>query len=182
MVNHKDLRKHVRVAWRQLYDENAERIFAYAVHLTRGDYSAAEEIHQATWVAAMNVINRFDSNKGSLDAWLIGIAKNQASTWYRKRIHPTKHSSLDTVEQVATYEDDSVLESQERNHVLCAAMAEMPLDRREVLEGKYIHGLSVKRLAEKMKRSEKSIESLLTRARHELREACLWYFSTDQES
>jgi RNA polymerase sigma-70 factor (ECF subfamily) len=182
MVNLRHLRKYRRSAWRQFYEENAERIFAYVFHLTRGDHSAAEEIHQATWVAAMDAIRKYDHKKGSLEAWLTGIAKNKASTWFRKHNHPTTYLSTDGVADVPAHTGRPDLDSQERIHVVRAAMAEMPSDRREVLESKYLEGLSVKQLSRKMRRSEKSIESLLTRARHELREACHWYFCTDQES
>jgi len=62
-----------------------------------------------------------------------------------------------------------VLEQVERTSVVRAAMLVLPGDRREVLVGKYVEGLSVETIAARMGRTPKAVESLLSRARQQMR-------------
>ena len=64
---------------------------------------------------------------------------------------------------------DDVLEQVERIWVVRAAMLLLPDDRREVLLGKYVEGLSVDSIAIRMGRTAKAVESLLSRAREQMR-------------
>jgi RNA polymerase sigma-70 factor, ECF subfamily len=62
-----------------------------------------------------------------------------------------------------------ILEQVERTSVVRAAMLALPDDRRDVLHWKYVEGLSVDAIAGRMGRTAKAAESLLSRARYELR-------------
>ena len=62
------------------------------------------------------------------------------------------------------------MEHVERNSVVRAAILLLPEDRREVLLCKYVEGLSVCNIANRMGKTAKAIESLLSRSREQLRE------------
>ncbi len=60
-----------------LYDRHVNAIFAAAYRLT-GDRSVAEDVVQEVFLTLWNRAERFDSNVGSLAAWLGTIARNRA--------------------------------------------------------------------------------------------------------
>jgi RNA polymerase sigma-70 factor (ECF subfamily) len=64
---------------------------------------------------------------------------------------------------------EDVLEQVERRSVVRAAILLLPDDRRQVLLWKYVEGLSVETIAVRMGRTVKAVESLLSRARRQVR-------------
>ena len=102
--------------------------------------------------------------------------------YYRRRALTGNPGSLiDQFGEVAELGDmsvlpEDVLEQVEQRSVVRAAMLVLPHDRREVLLGKYVEGLSVETIATRMGRSGKSVESLLSRTREQLRGLLRGYF------
>ena len=70
-----------------------------------------------------------------------------------------------------------VLENLERAAVVRAALLSLGEDRREVLKMKYVDDLPIKEIADRLGRSAKAVESLLSRSRDQLRKLLRWYFS-----
>jgi RNA polymerase sigma factor (sigma-70 family) len=64
---------------------------------------------------------------------------------------------------------EDVLEQVEQRSVVRAAILLLPDDRRTVLLWKYVEGLSVETIAIRMGRTAKAVESLLFRAREQVR-------------
>ena len=64
---------------------------------------------------------------------------------------------------------EDVLEQVERASVVRAAMLLLPDDRRKVLLWKYVERLSVEKIAFRMEKTAKAVESLLSRSRDHLR-------------
>ena len=62
------------------------------------------------------------------------------------------------------------MEQVEHISVIRAAILVLPDDRRKVLIWKYVEGLSVDAIAMRMERTTKAVESLLSRAREQLRD------------
>ena len=77
----------------------------------------------------------------------------------------------------AAPEPPESLEGVERADVVRAALLCLPDDRRRVLLDKYAEGLSVADIASRTGRSAKAVESLLSRAREQLRALLQPYFS-----
>ena len=61
------------------------------------------------------------------------------------------------------------MEQVEQRSVVRAAMLVLPDDRRKVLLWKYLEGLSVETIAIRIGRTAKAVESLLSRAREQVR-------------
>ena len=74
----------------------------------------------------------------------------------------------------STVPPPTVLEADERAALIQAALATLPKERRDVLKSKYIEGRSVKEIAGKFGRTPKAVESMLSRARGELRDLLQW--------
>ena len=68
------------------------------------------------------------------------------------------------------------MEGTERASVIRAALLRLSRDHRDVLLGKYGDGLTVREIADRSGRTPKAVESLLSRAREQLRTLLLPYF------
>src|ERR1022692_1653985 len=79
------MKKGDSVAFGELYDRREPSLYRYALHMT-GNVSAAEEIAQEVFVQLMSVGNRFDEGRGTLEAWMYGVARNLVRVFRRKGV------------------------------------------------------------------------------------------------
>ncbi len=59
-----------------LYRQRADAIYRFALHMS-GNASVAEEVLQETFLALIRDASRFDPSRGSLTAYIYGIARNR---------------------------------------------------------------------------------------------------------
>jgi RNA polymerase sigma-70 factor (ECF subfamily) len=180
----RELKQRRRQAWAELYDRQASDLLAFIVHLLHGDRAAGEEIHQNVWLAALAGIEQFDDRQGELRAWLFGIARRQVALHFRRlgqrrTNHAGREFDLSTSADDAAILPLDVLGAIERSDAVRAALVELGADDRAVLLGKYVEGQSVEQLAQRLERTPKAIESLLSRARAKLRALLGPYFDTE---
>jgi len=169
-------------AWKQACNELAPRLYAFILHLVRRDQRLAEELHQETWLAALDGIDGFESQRGEFSAWLFAIARNLVVNHYRRASRQSRERPLEAYINDSSPQSDGmlppeILEKLERIEVVRAALLELSDDQRDVLTRKYICGLSVNEIALYTHRSPKAVESLLTRSREKLRGLLRWYFA-----
>jgi RNA polymerase sigma-70 factor, ECF subfamily len=164
-----------RSAWSAAVDRHLHEVYGFVFHLVGDNRTVAEDLNQETWLEAMDGIDQCDAAWGSFRNWLFGIARRRVALYYRRRALAGNRMSLrDPFGDAAELEDisvlpEDVLEQVERASVVRAAMLVLPDDRREVLLWKYVEGLSVETIAIRMGRTAKAVESLLTRAREQMR-------------
>jgi RNA polymerase sigma-70 factor (ECF subfamily) len=170
-----DLKQRNRSAWSAVVDRHLHEVYGFIFHLVRGDQTAAEDLNQETWLEAMDGIDQCDATRGSFRNWLFGIARKRVALYYRRRAltgNPTPFSDqfgeAPELGDISVLPED-VLEQVERVSVVRAAILLLPDDRREVLLWKYVKGLSVKTIAIRTGRTAKAVESLLSRAREQMR-------------
>jgi RNA polymerase sigma-70 factor (ECF subfamily) len=70
----------------QLYDVWAHRVYCIALHLLR-DTAAAEEAVERTFSQIWRDADRFDPARGSVSAWIVVIARAQALSGPRGKLH-----------------------------------------------------------------------------------------------
>ncbi|MGA7521291.1 MAG: RNA polymerase sigma factor [Acidobacteriaceae bacterium] len=76
------------LAFLDLYDRHGRTVYRFLVHMT-GSVALAEELTQEVFVAILNAISagtmaRFDPSKGTLEGYLLGIARNLARVELRR--------------------------------------------------------------------------------------------------
>jgi len=71
-----------RIAFHELYERHAERVFRFAISLLRAPH-LAEEVLQETMVAVWKTADRF-KGASKVTTWILGIAKNQAYSLLRR--------------------------------------------------------------------------------------------------
>lgn len=169
------LKQRDRSTWSAAVDRHLHEVYGFVFHLVGGDRAVAEDVNQETWLEALDGIDQCDATRGSFRNWLFGIARKRVALHYRRRALTGNPMSLcGQFEEAAELGDSSilpkdVLEQVERVSVVRAAILLLPDDRREVLLWKYVQGLSVETIAVRMGRTAKAVESLLSRAREQMR-------------
>lgn len=169
------IKRRERPAWAGFYDRHVREVYGFICHLVQGNHTVAEELNQEVWLAAMNHIDRYDPAKGTLRSWILGIARNKVALYFRSTGGNKWAAAVEMADVVSGLNGHPVLPpdcvaQHERASLVRAALAALPLDRRDVLNGKYVEGLSVKQLADRTGKTTKAVESLLSRARGQLRQ------------
>ena len=169
------LKQRDRSAWSAAVDRHLHEVYGFVFHLVGGDRAVAEDLNQETWLEALDGIDQCDATRGSFRNWLFGIARRRVALYYRRRALAGNATSFSgQFEEAAELGDISVLpkdvlEQVERVSVVRAAILLLPDDRREVLLWKYVERLSVETIAIRLGRTAKAVESLLSRAREQVR-------------
>src|SRR6185295_13663103 len=85
VISESALKRRDRCAWNQAYNLHVNNVYAFVAHLVGGDRMVAEEIHQETWLAAIDHIKQFSLERGELQGWLLGIARRQVAMHFRRK-------------------------------------------------------------------------------------------------
>jgi RNA polymerase sigma-70 factor, ECF subfamily len=155
-----------RSAWARMYDRHVADVFAVIYHLLGGDRGLAIE-----------QFDRFDPGRGKFRDWILGIGRHRALRRYRRTAGNGSDEYFDP--QVSSVSPPDLLEEVERTDLVRVALLQLREDHRRVLLDKYVTGSSVAEIAARLGRSAKAVESLLSRARSELRNLLEPYFSTE---
>jgi RNA polymerase sigma-70 factor (ECF subfamily) len=85
------LRRRDKDSFVELYDLYGRTVYRYLMHMT-GSISQAEELTQEVFVVILNAmttpepLRTFDSQKGTLEGYLLGIARNLAKQEHRRSL------------------------------------------------------------------------------------------------
>jgi RNA polymerase sigma-70 factor (ECF subfamily) len=139
-------------ALRQIYDRCVGRAYAIALRIlrTRAD---AEEVIQETFLQVWKKAREYDPRRGGLEAWVVTIARTRAIDRMRGRgaaTRLTEHVQFEPVpESARPLQPDVVAESHQEQARVRAALAQLPLEQRAVLELAFYEGLSHRDISER---------------------------------
>jgi len=183
-VDDQALVKRMRAGEEQAFEEFFEGYFPalYRFVLARcgRDASAAEEIVQAALCRAVAKLETY-RGEAMLFTWLCTFCRHEVSAYYRReqRSGPPHALVEDAPEVRAALEslahEDAwrAAEDGRRDEVarlVQVTLDHLPLHYGRVLEWKYLEGLPVKEIAQRLQVGLKAAESLLTRAREAFRD------------
>lgn len=161
-------------AFQEFFESSFAPLFRFALARI-GDADAAEEVVQTTLCRAVRKLATY-RGEAALLTWLTTICRHEISTYFeqRKKAPPMVELADDLPELRAALESIRAEESPERREV--ARLVQVVLDRLprhygDALEWKYIDGLTVAEIAQRLSLGTKAAESLLTRARESFRDA-----------
>jgi RNA polymerase sigma-70 factor, ECF subfamily len=158
-------------AFAEFFDVYFPRLYRFALARV-GNEDGAEEIAQATMIQAMRKVGSW-RGEAALFTWLCTLCRHEISS-YCQRFNRPEVVVLDDapeirarLEALAADADTphGALERRELQRFVQLTLDYLPSRYGDVLEWKYINGLSVREIAERLNASAKSVESLLTRAR-----------------
>jgi RNA polymerase sigma-70 factor (ECF subfamily) len=151
-------------AFRAWYEYALPRVHRYLFHRCGRDRALAEELTQETFVAAIRSSKRF-SGRGDPVNWVIGIARHRLADHFR-RLARQEHGVINLASRGHA---DAVMPSPDPDDELAAALAALPAMQRAAIVLRYLDDLPVREVARVLGRSEKAVESLLSRGRDALR-------------
>ena len=140
-----------------LYRENAPPLRAYlAQHL--GDRQAAEDVLQEMFIQIWTRPNGFRPERGTLQAYLFGIARKRAAEWWRKRgpFDPETENKTSFCQTETT-------------SIMSDALRRLPEEQRTLLWLRAVEGQSYAELAMTLEIPVGTVSSRLFAAREELR-------------
>jgi RNA polymerase sigma-70 factor, ECF subfamily len=144
------------------FDQHKDAVYRFAWRMS-GSAAAAEDITQDAFVGLLRHPDRFSPDRGSLRAFLLGIARNLALKRWRKehRLEPLDDETL-----VAAPID---LERGELGDLVGRAVQALrPLQREVVILAEY-EGLTLAEIARAVDADVGTVKSRLHRARENLR-------------
>jgi RNA polymerase sigma-70 factor (ECF subfamily) len=153
----------------ELYERAFPRVYAYVASLLR-DRSAAEDVTAQAFERAYRKRRSYRPARGSMDAWLFGIARNAALDELRKR---KRRAVLETdPEDTGSPAPEDQAELAVRRETVRAALASLDGQERDLIALKFAGGLSNGEIARVLGMSESNVGTRLHRTITKLREAC----------
>jgi RNA polymerase sigma-70 factor, ECF subfamily len=166
--------------FKRLFDAYFPRLYRFALARLGGDAEAAGEVVQHTFCRA---IERLDSYRGeaALYTWFCQICRNAIVDYCRARNRDSRAArTIDddmqlraVIESIAApleLEPENEAVRTDVSRLVQATVDALPSHYGDVLEWKYIDGLSVSEIAQRLTIGPKAAESLLTRAREAFRQ------------
>jgi RNA polymerase sigma-70 factor, ECF subfamily len=144
-----------------LYSRYADDVCRFVQSIVR-DRHEAEDITHDVFVKLIRAIQKYEEREVPFAAWIMRVARNAALDHVRSRRQIP-------VEEVWISEDDRDRTAFEYTQALKAALAELPESQREVLVLRHIGGLSPTEIAERLGKTEASIQGLHHRGRAALK-------------
>ncbi|MDD5701815.1 MAG: RNA polymerase sigma factor [Dehalococcoidales bacterium] len=151
-----------------------DRLYSYVFNAVGKNGAVAEDIVQDTFIGAVKSARNFNGNS-QIYTWLVSIAHHKMADYFRRQKREKAQTNLDTdivLQNAGLIEKTSVadiVESAEDRILIEQALSSLPFEYRQTLVLKYVEDLSVVEISRIMKRSPKSVEGLLSRARKSLK-------------
>ena len=154
-----------KTALSELYDRYARILYALSFKIL-GSVEEAEEVVLDVFTQVWQIAERYDSKKGRVDAWLFTLTRSRALDRLRvlQRRQKTATASMEAAllpsQPIGNPEEDLLIT--ERRDRILEAMAQLPIEQKEVLELAYYKGLSHTEIAAQ---TGKSLGTVKTRIR-----------------
>lgn len=165
----------------RLADAVLPGLYAFCLYRVGRNRHWCEEVVQETLMQALGKLHQYDPTRsgGDIFPWLMGLARNiiqrelsrEKSAVSLEALWARMDSQLlDLYAQLdSTPFSDELLQREETRDIVNITMSQLPEHYRQVLEAKYVRGQSVRDMARTAATSEKSVESMLSRAREAFR-------------
>jgi RNA polymerase sigma-70 factor (ECF subfamily) len=135
-----------------LYNRYARVVYSAALRIL-GSAELAEEVVQETFWRVWRRSGTFQSERGQVSSWILGIAHNLAiDELRRQRARPSPVYDQEDRPVLRDMEDSRVdvagaALDQEQRQLISAALSQIPSEQREAIELAYFSGLSQSEIA-----------------------------------
>ncbi|HEY7801758.1 MAG TPA: sigma-70 family RNA polymerase sigma factor [Dehalococcoidia bacterium] len=153
-------------AWRQLFEEQYDRVYAYA-YVRTGNTADADDIASITFTEAVKSIRRFDYRGTPVAAWLFRIAHHETVDLLKRRKR-MQTDALDEADGRQARGEDAIVQAGQRRDI-AEAMTQLNDDQRAVVVLRLVEGCSVAEAAVTLGKSEGAVKVTQMRALRKLR-------------
>jgi RNA polymerase sigma-70 factor (ECF subfamily) len=165
-------------AFEEFFDSYFPGLYRFALARMR-DEGAAEEVVQAALCRAVSKLHTY-RGEAALFTWLCTFCRHEISAYYKRHRSGAAVALVEDVPEVRAALESLALEAaqaveDDSRRAELARLVQMTLDHLppkygRALELKYLEGVPVKEIAERLGLGPKAVESLLTRARDAFRD------------
>jgi RNA polymerase sigma-70 factor (ECF subfamily) len=166
-------------AFEEFYAEYFPRLYRFACARLGGNEDDAEEVVQSTLIRAINKLHTY-RGEAALLTWLCTFCRREIAAWLERAgktlevslmdDHPEVRAVLDAIAALSRDDPEHQLNRREVSRLVQGVLDQLPAHYGDALEWKYIEGLPVREIAQRLGLGYKAAESLLTRARQAFRE------------
>ena len=158
-------------AWNALSQRYLPLVWRYAYALLE-DVHLAEDIVSESMLALLKNIDQIDVETPKISAWLRSVVRHKVADHHRRSYRAKDHLPRVAIEHERRDgpEDPSAqLTLAEKKSQIAEILEGLPERQRLALEWKYVEGMRVREIAERLGETEKAVEATLYRARREFR-------------
>jgi RNA polymerase sigma-70 factor (ECF subfamily) len=159
-------------AFEDLYRAHLRDVYSYAYYRV-GNPHDAEDLTEQAFLQAYRHFDRArrESDGRPLRPWLIRIAHNLASNYYRDRSRRPQTSLDESADPIpARHGTEAIAEGREQLREVMAHLEQLPDDRREALIMRFALGMDNREIARALGRSDGATKVLIHRAIKQLQE------------
>jgi RNA polymerase sigma-70 factor (ECF subfamily) len=161
-------------AFDEFFDRYFPRLYRFAVVRLGGQEDESEEIVQRVLIRALDRLQTY-RGEAALFTWLCTLCRREIAVFCERRgrrrevslfdDRPELRAALDALAAGADDDPEATVRRRELSGLVQQTLDHLPGRYGDVLEWKYIDGLSVEEIAGRLGLGYKAAESLLTRAR-----------------
>lgn len=165
-------------AFDAFFREQAPRLYRFAITRLSGSADAAEEVVQTTLIRAIDKLATY-RGQAALSTWLITFCRHEISAWWRRSRCGSPLAVLggicdledvaDRVSSLPADDSEHRFLTEELGTLVRTILDDLPENHSKALELKYMTGLSVREIGERLDIGPTAAQSLLSRAREGFR-------------
>ena len=155
-----------------LYDRHSRAVFSLVYRIVQ-QRPTAEEVTQDIFLQLWRNARLYDAQRGSLQPWLLTLARNRALDTLRlkRERQRSREDDIGARELVCMEPDPETLADREdRAQKVRGVMAELPAQQRRAIELAYFDGMSHSEIAEKLMEPLGTVKSWIRNGLLKLRE------------
>lgn len=166
-------------AFEDFFERHFPGLYRFTLVRVGHNEDAAEDIVQSTLLKAVDKLHTF-RGEAALFTWLCTFCRHEISAYYKRRGKapevtlvedaPEVRAALESLSAGNPDRPEEALHRKEIARLVQTTLDALPNRYGDALEWKYIQGLSVKEISERLAIGPKAAESLLTRAREAFRD------------
>lgn len=166
-------------AFDRFVDEYYPRLYRFAWPRLARNPDATQDVIQATFEKVIPKLGKY-RGEAALFSWMCSFCRFEIAAYWRTRIRrepevelvedsPQVRAALESLAATAEGPEDEA-ERRELARLIRVALDNLPIRYGNALEWKYLKGLSVRQIADRLELTPKATESLLARARKAFRD------------
>ncbi len=151
-----------------VFERHFADVYGYVAYRLGGDAASAGELTQEVFLAALRSWASYRGDGAPL-TWLRAIARRKVVDHFRARARRGAGVDLNALAAPPAEQAETTPQAARA----AAVKQSLPGEDAELLEEKYLDGLSVREMAGRRSRTQKAVESALSRARERFRQRFL---------